>query len=117
LNHRLIWSFQEISSGVVLAFNFGDTFDDYLIKGNYYLTMLHPSSENIKRNYIVSGTEDSSKNVGRFLDRHGKLIFTKCEDRPYEITIPYMILPYQGFEVYNVPIPLDTKSRKDNVPG
>lgn len=93
MNDRLIWSFQEISDGAVIAFDVEKMANSDAVVGQYFLTILHPEAEEIK--------ERNLKN--NFLNENGELCFnTRATDgnlAPFEIKINNMILPYQGFEI------------------
>jgi len=84
LNDRLIWSFQEISDGAVIALSSNDDAQ----KGTYFITLLHPEAEDIRK-----------KHKNYFDKKQGNIKMAQSEEIPIEIKISNIILPYQGFEI------------------
>jgi len=94
LNDRLIWSFQEISNGAVIAFDARALLQNDAKKGTYSMTILHPeANEIIKRHKDFFDEKTGNINLIPFE------AIPSEEKTPVEIEMCNIILPYQGFEI------------------
>jgi len=104
LNDRLIWSFQEISDEVVVAFDTKALLQSDARRGTYSMTILHPEADEIRKKHRRFFDEETG-NLNLI-----PLGAISSEIIPVEIEISNIILPYQGFEIaWKIEIPSEKR--------